>query len=355
MVLEAAPAVGHVRSGSKGSARIFRLGYPEPHYVDMALQAEALWRDLEEATGRTLLRVTGQVSFGDEVALAAIEAGLAARGRATEALSADDVTRRFPGFATAGPALVEPDSGVLAADECLAALRAAGNFEVATDWRVASLDEGPDVALVTTARGDVLEADVVVNCAGPLALSLLPGHPRPAVEASPSVPQVAYFRTADADADARLPVFIEWGPDMIYGLPVLGAGAQGGLYKVSHHTPGPALTRFDPTDPADWPDEPALLAELTWAVQRFLPTLDPVPVATERCVYDNSTDQDFVLDRIGRVVVGCGTSGHGFKFGPLLGEVLADLAEGQPPPVDVTRFRLGRSKSTRAGTVTESG
>src|SRR6516165_4748768 len=66
-VLEAARSVGHVRSGSKGDARIFRLGYPEPLYVDMAIRAEALWRDLEATTGRTLLRATGQVSLGDDV------------------------------------------------------------------------------------------------------------------------------------------------------------------------------------------------------------------------------------------------------------------------------------------------
>ena len=65
-------------------------------------------------------------------------------------------------------------------------------------------------------------------------------------------------------------------------------------------------------------------------------------MATERCVYDNSADTDFVLDRIGSVVVGCGTSGHGFKFGPLLGQVLADLAEGVPPPVDLSPFRIDR-------------
>jgi sarcosine oxidase len=77
-------------------------------------------------------------------------------------------------------------------------------------------------------------------------------------------------------------------------------------------------------------------------VARLLPTLRPVPVATERCVYDNSADTDFVLDRIGDVVIGCGTSGHGFKFGPLLGELLADLATGATPRVDLSPFRLDR-------------
>ena len=60
-------------------------------------------------------------------------------------------------------------------------------------------------------------------------------------------------------------------------------------------------------------------------------------------MYDNTTDTDFIIDRVGNVVVGCGTSGHGFKFGPLLGELLADLATGATPQFDVTRFALHRS------------
>jgi sarcosine oxidase len=147
-----------------------------------------------------------------------------------------------------------------------------------------------------------------------------------------------------ASDDGRgLPVFIEWGDDMTYGLPVLGDGPHAGLFKVSHHTPGAALERYDPSDPVPMPDDDELLGSLCEAVRRLLPGLDPTPVASERCVYDNSGDTDFVLDRVGPVVVGCGTSGHGFKFGPLFGRILADLAEEEPPPVDLAPFRIARS------------
>jgi sarcosine oxidase len=350
-VCEAAGSVGHARSGSKGDARIFRLGYPEPLYVEMAIRAEVLWRDLEATTGRTLLHATGQVSFGDHGALSGIAAALSAHDRVTELLTAEDVTRRFPGFATHGAALFEPDSGVLAADACLAALCDATRFELRTGQPVRLLEQQSRSVLVTTAAGLVLEADVVVDCAGPRTLALL-GDALPAsAETQPSIPQVAYFRAVEPGAAARLPVFIEWGPGMVYGLPVLGTGAHAGSYKVSHHTPGTPLVGFDPLDATSWGDEPALLGRLTEAARRFVPALDPHPVATERCVYDNSADQDFVLDRIGSVVVGCGTSGHAFKFGPLIGEVLADLAEGRPPPFDVTRFRLDRGASAGGGPV----
>ncbi len=345
-VLEAAGSPGHMRSGSKGDARIFRLGYPEQHYVEMALRARAGWHDLEAATGRQLLHRTGQVTFGDEQALHAIATALAAAGAPVDEIPAASAARRFPGIATTGTVLVEADSGVLSADQCLHALRQAGRFDVHTNTKVTSLSQSPEAVTVGTADGAVLHADVVVDTAGPASLGLL-DLASPAA-APPSIPQVAYF--AARRDEGMPPVFIEWGDDMLYGLPVPGGGLHAGTYKVSHHTPGPAVQAFDPTDPAPLnAEDPVLLAHLTGAVARLLPALHPVPVATERCVYDNSADTDFILDRVGRVVIGCGTSGHAFKFGPALGELLADLAEDRRPPVDLTRFGLRRSASAPDG------
>ena len=75
---------------------------------------------------------------------------------------------------------------------------------------------------------------------------------------------------------------------------------------------------------------------------QYLPGFGPDLARIERCIYDNSPDEDFIVDRVGRVAIGSGTSGHGFKFGPLLGEWLADLAtEGDTDPL-ARRFSLGR-------------
>ena len=353
VVLEAAEDVGHERSGSKGDARIFRLGYPERLYVEMALQARELWAELEARSGRALLHVTGQVAFGAEVE--SISAAMEAAGAPFERLSTRDLAARFPGIDTDGPALFEADSGVLAAGACLRALRDDADFEVRTGVSVTSLRNGDGEVAVRTAAGDEFRAGVVVDCAGPGALSLLAAE-RPAgfVTTGPSLPQVAYFRAVDGPDDGSgLPVFIEWGPDMIYGLPVPASSVGDPvIYKVSHHTAGTPLGPFDPSkgDPLAG-DDPSLLALLTSAVTRLLPGLDPEPVATERCVYDDTYDSDFVIDRIGNVVLGCGTSGHGFKFGPLLGEMMADLAIGtddRPRGRDRTRVDLRRFALDRA-------
>jgi sarcosine oxidase len=344
-VLEAADGIGHPLSGSKGDARIFRLGYPEPHYVEMATAARRQWRELEEQSGRRLLHVTGQLSFGDATTIEALAASLADHAGAVEPITQGEAAARFPGVALPGAALFEPQSGVLAADECLRALIETGRFEVQSRAHVTRLEDDDQGVTVHCADGRAIRTDVVIDCAGPHALALL-GDRKRLVRAPPSLPQVAYFGAAPSRAvdPTRLPVFIEWGDAMVYGLPVFASGPHAGTFKVSHHTRGRTLHDYDPTaaTPSLDDDDPAHLDTLTDAVRRLLPGLNPEPVATERCVYDNSADTDFVLDRVGNVVVGCGTSGHGFKFGPLLGELLADLAVGTPPGLDLSPFRIDR-------------
>ncbi len=92
-------------------------------------------------------------------------------------------------------------------------------------------------------------------------------------------------------------------------------------------------------------EDPALRADIVAAVRRYLPGYRPEPVASQRCVYDNTPDEDFVVDRAGPLVIGCGTSGHGFKFGPLIGEWLADLATGREPAGMPSRFALARFRA----------
>ena len=146
-----------------------------------------------------------------------------------------------------------------------------------------------------------------------------------------------------ADAPApEMPIFICHDAQIPYGLPVPGSP----LYKIGFHHSGP------PADPGrqDHAPDPDLCRQLTGLARRYLPGFGPDLVQTERCVYDNSPDEGFIVDRVGRVVIGSGTSGHGFKFGPLLGEWLADLATGQDLP-DGDAGLLARLSLSRLGGV----
>ena len=344
--------VGHAGSGSKGSARIFRLGYDDPGYVRLALTAERLWRRLEAEGGTTLLITTGQVTFGDD--LDVLTSALAEAGAPYELLRGEEVAARFPVLSVPGPAVWEPSSGVIAADRCLAALRQ--GIEVRQRTRVVAIDDdGRRVRIVVQSEegGDELRASAVIVCAGPETGPLLSGG-GVGLRALPTLEQVAYLAPVAADVGAvsvdDVPVFVERRHPWFYGLPVRSEG----LVKISLHGAGPAvsLDQFGRAGDDEEPD-PDLVADLAVAAGRVLRGLGPEPVLTERCLYDNSPDGDFVIDRLGRVVIGSGTSGHGFKFAPLLGEVLADLVTGVAPgddlgrTADLDRFRSGRLPSLR--------
>jgi sarcosine oxidase len=341
IVLEHAE-IGHAAGGSKGSCRIFRLGYPDAGYVALAQRAREPWAQLEDECGQQLLHPVPQLTFGPQ--LDEVTDAMEAAGATCALLPADAVAARFPQLTIEGPALLEPDSCVISADAALRALAAAAPG-IRTGVTVTGLaDDGREVTVRTDASGagsgqGSVTARAAVVCAGPWTSGLLAAAGI-AVPSASTLEQVGYLAPAAAadqaagGPDIPVPIFIGHGGEESYGLPVPGSP----LYKIGWHHSGPAadLSALD-----QGPDE-LLTARLADLARRYLPDFSPDPVQTERCVYDNSPDEDFIVDRVGNVVIGSGTSGHGFKFGPLLGEWLADLAIGRDGDPAARRFSLSR-------------
>ena len=289
--------VGHTRGGSHGSTRIFRLGYTDPRYVAMAQRAAELWRALEADAGVQVLHPTPQLTFGPGAD--AVFAALVAADAPAERITAAAIEARFPAFAGRGDAVLETASAVIAADRTLATLRAHSGAEVREHTRVARVD-----ARHVETASEVIEARTVVVCAGPWTRSLVPGVPTTA-----TLEHAGYVRTG-----AGLPIFIDFAEPAVYGLPTPGSD----LYKLAVHHGGPAI---DPE--REFAPDPVAVAELQHAIEKWLPGAELVQV--DVCPYDNTADDNFVVERIDGIVVGAGTSGHAFKFGPLLGEQLAQL------------------------------
>jgi len=296
-------SVGHVRGGSHGPTRIFLLGYIDPQYVAMAQRAAERWRALEADSGVQLLHPTPQLTFGRGAD--AVFAALESEGAPVERITAAAIAARFPAFAGRGDAVLEPASAVIAADRTLDALRGHAGAELREGVRVNAVDAHH----VETDDGSI-DANAVVVCAGPWTRSLVP-----AVATSPTLEHVGYVRAGDG-----LPIFIDFTEPAVYGLPTPGSD----LYKIAVHHGGSAIDPDAPFAPDD-----AAVAALHNAVANWIPGGNLVEV--DVCPYDNTADEHFVIECVNGIVVGAGTSGHAFKFGPLLGEQLAQLVLAESP------------------------
>jgi sarcosine oxidase len=331
--------LGHDRGSSHGPTRIFRLSYPHVDYTRLARRALRSWRALEDAAGETLLVTTGGLDVGPVAT--ECRASLDQAGEPFEWLGLGQAAERFPAISFDGVAevLYQPDAGVCLADRTVAALvRVAGQngADVRDRTKVEGIELTDEGVQIRASTGDI-SARVAVVTAGAWAAGLLAGVGL-SVPLVPILQRVAYFSSPDG-SPPDLPTFIDWtGPDELswYALPP--AGEAFGI-KVGQHVGGA------PVDPDDGPFDvdPALVEMLAQYVRRRFPGLDPEPVHAETCLYTMTPDEDFIVDRIGPVVVGSPCSGHGFKFAPVVGELLADLAMGlQASEVPGTRFALGR-------------
>lgn len=330
--------LGHTRGSSHGPTRIFRIAYPEPLYVEMCQLAFDRWHELEAAAGEQLLVTTGGIDAGPVANQCG--AALEARGVRHEWLTPEKAQERFPTISFEGldPILYQPDAGVSRADRTVAAqvrLAAAAGVEVRDRTPVAAIEPDDDGVVVRTADGSEYRARVVVVTAGAWAGPLLAAMGSPAA-LQPVLQTIAYFAPASPGAD-EVPTFIEWGsPELVWY--ALGPGGLAPGVKLGAHVGG------RPIDPATgpFPPDPDLARRLGEYIAMRFPGLVPKPLHPETCLYTMTPDEDFILDRAGPVVIGAGFSGHGFKFGQLIGETLADLATGKEPAFDLTRFRLDR-------------
>ena len=326
---------GHRRGSSHGTERIFRFVYAEREYVRLALEARPLWSELERDAGVQILTICGGVDLGPLAELELLQAGCAAEGVRLDILDGADAAAVAPGLRLDGPIAHQADGGRTNADLTLAALQGRAEHHGAhvrfTD-QVVAVEPHESHVVVRTAGGLVVEAGTCVVTTGAWAEPVLAGLvdiPRITVTKE----QVAYFRPT---ATHHWPTFIGHGD----GIPLYGMSTPDGLVKVGEHCTGPEVdpdTRTFDVEPVSWE------RIVGWA-RAHVRDIDPEPVDHTTCLYASSPDENFVIDRVGRIVVGVGLGGHGFKFTPALGLHLADLADDTgwaDNPFTLARHRAG--------------
>jgi sarcosine oxidase len=323
----------HRNGSSHGSARIFRRAYPDPLYVRLTGQAGERWRELEDEAGESLLTVTGGLDFGEARNPGQLHAVLAGEGVPAELMRAGAAAERWPqfDFGGVGEVMFHPEAGVLDPDRAIAAmlrLAAADGADVRLETPVTRLAAVPGGAVADTAGG-AFAAPAIVVAAGAWIAPLLGGL----VELPPlTVTQQQVFHFAPAPgrpaSPAPWPVFIDDASGgYVYGLPGGRDGGAPGAIKVAEHNPGAITT----ADGRDFLADPAARDRVRAYVGRRLPALDPAPVNETTCLYTWTANEDFILDRPGDgpFVVASPCSGHGAKFAPLTGEIIAALAAGE--------------------------
>jgi len=310
---------GHDRGSSHGTTRVIRLGYFEhPSYVPLVRAAYPLWRELEARSGQSLLTITGIVEIGAPASdlVAGTLRSSRLHGLPHDILDARRLMKRFPAFRLPDDfvGVFQPDEPVLAVEPHRGGVR------------------------VTTRHGDI-RARCAIVAAGPWLKSLLPQLPVP-LRVTRQV--LAWFEPADHArarfAAERFPVFLlENGDGVFYGFP---ADADGVKVAKHHH-----LDEAVDADHYDRAISATDEAVIRIALKAHLPDADGRLLAAQTCLYTMTPDGDFILDRLPRcteIIVAAPCSGHGFKFAPVIGEILADLAVMGHTEHDISRFSLKR-------------
>jgi sarcosine oxidase len=293
--------LGTERGSSYGASRIFRLSYLEDRWVALAQRAYELWQELERESGARLIKLNGLLDA--EPNPAARAAVFDRHGLAYEILEPEQIAQRF-NIAYDRPLVFSSDAGISLAAEARRAFEAsarAAGAEIREHTRVDSLDD--------------VDADVVVVTAGGWAPKLL-ADAGIELPATPTRETVSYFALPDSRV---VPSVIDeldaYEGHSFYALEAPGVGLKAGLHQSGA-----------PTDPDEKPEPDGRIVERVAAwVARHFPFVDPTPVGAETCIYTTTSDDRFVLERHGRIVVGSACSGHGFKFAPAVGELVAEL------------------------------
>lgn len=338
-------ALGHDRGSTHGPTRVFRVFYPDPLYIEMGRAAQAQWHALEQRIDRQLLTLCGQVILArpDNALWRQGVAALQTTRESHEVLTPAQIRTRFPmmhapmdrvGCWVPRAGFLEPEAalGALVSTACQA------GAEVLASQQVVGLDRQGDRMEVATADSRVLCRRLICT-GGAWTAALLPDL---ALQLHVTRQQKFHFRSpmmADLQP-GRLPVYGDYEMGF-YGFP-----AWQDVLNVADDNWG------DPVEPdaVDRRADPAVQQRMAQWVSSLFPDREWEHVHTETCLYTNTPDDDFILDRhpdLSRVAIGAGFSGHGFKFTPLIGQLLVQLVLDEDPVPDISALGLHAARNLR--------
>lgn len=337
-------AVGHDRAASTDNTKAIRYEYADgEQYSLMVGRAIELWRELEAHTNADLYVNSGVVCWGrgDAPYTRSSYKTVSRLGISIREVEPEELCALYPQFSVAdiSYATVNPEGGFLRASRCVAALAASvrqAGGEIREGCRVTGLRQKSSVVEVAMLGGESLQGAQVVLAAGAWSASLLPSL-GVTLPLTANKQQVMYISgLPETFSPGPFPVFLNLDHDF-YGFPQ----DENGLLKVSVHDPGPIIDPNVSHQPDTEVDD-----YLLSLVKTYIPQAAEGQFALSRvCMYAMTPDEDFILDRVpgySNVVVAAGFSGHGFKFGPVIGELMASLVTGEAAEFSLEPFAFSR-------------
>ncbi len=336
---------GHSRASSGGETRVIRATYgPRGVYTHMAARALQLWKEHEHRWNQKLYHGIGVLWLAegdDQYERAALPLLKEARVEFEE-LSGREAARRYPQINCERVrwAIFEREGGYLTARRACASVLEGFLAEGGAYHQLAVAPPAPvggELPKVALSDGSSLPADSFVFACGPWLGKLFPDVVGDRVRATRQ--EVFFFGTPPGDrrfGEDALPVWADHGTHFMYGIP----GNEWRGFKVADDTRG---LPFEPTTGERLPSPEGLQAARDYVAFRF-PGLRGAPLLEARvCQYENSPDEHFIIDRhpaAANVWLVGGGSGHGFKHGPAVGELVAGLVlDGAAPD---QQFQLSR-------------
>jgi glycine/D-amino acid oxidase-like deaminating enzyme len=337
---------GNSRASSGGETRIMRGTYgPDQPYTDLTARALKLWAKYERRWKRQFLHRTGvlwMVSSRDDGFERGSPPTLREAGISFQELSTSEMRKRWPQINFEGVhwGIHEPECGYLdARASCQAVVNAFVSQGGTYRQAAVSADglESAPLRSLTLSDGSPLKADYYIFACGSWLGKLFPETVGDLIRSTKQ--DIFFFGSPAGDprfTEAQLPVWGDHGTRFFYGIP--GSGRRG--FKVADDTRGAA---FDPTSGERVVSHTMLKRVREYIAFRFPAMKDAPLIETRVCQYEQTPDSNFIMDRHPRTeyvwLLG-GGSGHGFKHGPAVGELMAALVfqDGEPKPV----WRLAR-------------
>ena len=345
----------HHRGSSHGESRTIRVTYPEPYYSAMVLQSFPLWAAAEKEAGYSVLTQAPQLDVGprENRSLRLAVENCRATGSPVSVLDVDEVAGMFSGAFS----LPEDWMGVLSQGGVIKPSKAVSMFQslaarhgalLKDRAQIVAISRDGDAIRVSTHDGRHFVGKKCVITAGAWTRKLIEAVSGRVLPVRALHTTICYWKIKpcheqDFAPGSGFPTFASYGDPYIYGTPSLEFP---GLVKIALH----GGYNCDP-DARNWAAEEDLLQKtvVPW-MRRILPgrVEGDKPVMTQSCMYSMTPDGDFIIDFLGGefgqdVIMAGGFSGHGFKMGPLVGRILADLAiDGAASGVDLSPFQLAR-------------